>query len=114
MSYAYRQDAERGFATVETRLVIDDPVAESDDGMVVTSAVVAVGRSSLAMLHRLAASRDGRLLAHFYQAGVHFDLAARRSAPWPELLARQGARAHDAGTLISGFSWRPVSIMGMT
>jgi acyl-CoA thioesterase FadM len=30
------------------------------------------------------AARDGRLLAQFYQAGVHFDLAARRAVPWPQ------------------------------
>ncbi|HUZ71630.1 MAG TPA: thioesterase family protein [Stellaceae bacterium] len=92
MTHAYRQDAGRGFATFETRLAIDDPAAGAGDGLVVASEVVAVGRSSLAMLHRLAASRDGRALARFYQAGVHFDLAARRSAPWPDSL-RDKARA---------------------
>ncbi len=84
MTQAYRQAANRGFATFETRLAIDDLRIEAGEGLVVTSGVIAVGRSSLTMLHRLTASRDGRTLARFHQAGVHFDLAARRSAPWPE------------------------------
>ena len=86
MSHAYRHDAARGFATYETRLVIDDAAAMPGDGLVVTSGIVAVGRSSLAMLHCLAATREGRVLGRFYQAGVHFDLEGRRSAPWPDAL----------------------------
>jgi acyl-CoA thioesterase FadM len=44
------------------------------------------------------ASSNGRLLAQFYQAGVHFDLAARRAAPWPpefrDKAASLGCAAH--------------------
>ena len=97
MSYAYRREAERGFATFETRLVIDDPSAGAGEGVFATSGVVAVGRSSLAMLHRLHATSDRRPLARFYQAGVHFDLAARRSSPWPD-----GLRDQARGFLIAG------------
>lgn len=92
MTHAYRQEANRGFATFETRLAIDNSSAEAGEGLVVTSGVVTIGRSSLAMLHRLHAVREGRLLARFYQAGVHFDLAARRSCPWPVEL-REKAQA---------------------
>jgi acyl-CoA thioester hydrolase len=79
---AYRRHAQRGFATFETRLTLDSP-ARIGDGVVVASAILDVGSSSLRMLHRLSESQSGRRLAHFYQAGVHFNLEARRSAPWP-------------------------------
>ncbi len=91
MTAAYRRDARRGFATFETRLVIDDPRASVGDGLVASGDVVAVGNSSLRMLHRLASSRDGRQLARFHQAGVHFDLDARRAAPWPESMRLRAA-----------------------
>jgi acyl-CoA thioesterase FadM len=83
MMQSYRELERRGFATFETRLAIGDSSAIAGEGLVTTSDVVMVGRSSLAMVHRLHATRDGRPIARFYQAGVHFDLAARRSAPWP-------------------------------
>ncbi len=83
MSSAYRRAENRGFATFETRLSLEAPRLRAGDGLVVTSGVIAVGGSSLRVLHRMRAARDGRLVAQLYQAGVHFDLAARRSAPWP-------------------------------
>ena len=83
MSGAYRRANNRGFATFETRLSLETRRAAPGDGVVVTSGIIAVGTSSLRMLHRMRATTDGRPLAQFYQAGVHFDLAARRSAPWP-------------------------------
>ena len=85
MTENYRRSANRGFATFETRLRLVDSVAAGEE-IVVTSGIVAIGTSSLRMLHRMHAARDGRPLAQFYQAGVHFDLAARRSAPWPAAL----------------------------
>ena len=89
MTHAYRDAAQHGFATFETRLAIDDSAATADEGLVATSGIVTIGRSSLAMLHRLHRTQDGRAVARFYQAGVHFDLAARRSSPWPaELRAK--------------------------
>jgi acyl-CoA thioesterase FadM len=84
MSDAWRRSNDRGFATVETRLLVADESAAPGSSVVVTSGVIAVGASSLRMLHRLRDGRDGRFLAHFYQAGVNFDLAARRAAPWPQ------------------------------
>ncbi|HUK60109.1 MAG TPA: acyl-[acyl-carrier-protein] thioesterase [Stellaceae bacterium] len=88
MSSAYRSASNRGFATFETLLSLEGRPAAPGDGLVVTSGIVAVGASSLRLLHRMRASADGQLLAQFYQAGVHFDLALRRSAPWlPELRA---------------------------
>jgi acyl-CoA thioester hydrolase len=83
MSAAYRRDANRGFATFETLLALEAARAEAGDGIVVASGIVALGGASLRMLHRLRRARDGALVATVYQAGVQFDLAARRSAPWP-------------------------------
>jgi acyl-CoA thioesterase FadM len=89
MDEAYRRNANRGFATFETRLALAHPAASVGDGIMVTSGVAAIGGSSLRLGHRMQATRDGRTLARFDQAGVHFDLAARRSTPWPaELRAR--------------------------
>ncbi len=92
MSAAYRRTADRGFATFETRLSIEERRVAPGDGLVVSSGLIAVGSSSLRMLHSMRAARDGRLLARFYQAGVHFDLAARRSAPWPPDLRAMAER----------------------
>lgn len=83
MTESYRRKADRGFATFETRLALESPAPVDGSGIVVTSGIVAMGSSSLRLLHRMRAVRDGRLVAQFYQAGVHFDLAARRAAPWP-------------------------------
>jgi len=88
MTHEYRRRANHGFATFETRLEIGDSAAGVGEGLVVTSGIDTIGRSSLAMVHRLTAARDGRPMARFYQAGVHFDLAARRSSPWPDELRR--------------------------
>ena len=97
MTESYRREADRGFATFETRLALEPSSPEDGSGIVVTSGVIAIGGSSLRLLHRMRAARDGRLVAQFYQAGVHFDLAARRAAPWPpELRDRAEALRFDA------------------
>ena len=83
MSETYRREHNRGFATFETRLALEHPAPAEGEGLVVTSGVAAIGGSSLRLVHRMRASGDGRLLARFYQAGVQFDLAARRATPWP-------------------------------
>jgi acyl-CoA thioesterase FadM len=84
MNDAWRRANNRGFATVETRLLVADESVVPGTSVIVTSGVIAVGTSSLRMLHRLRDGSDGRFFAHFYQAGVNFDLAARRPAPWPQ------------------------------
>lgn len=81
MDETSRRQARRGFATFETRLALE-AVPRAGDGVAIASAILAVGTSSLRMLHRMSATRTGRPLATFYQAGVNFDLDARRSAPF--------------------------------
>ena len=61
MSASYRRAANRGFATFETRLSLEPPCAAPGDGLVITSGIIAVGTSSLRMLHRMRAASDGRL-----------------------------------------------------
>ncbi len=114
MDPSYRRAANHGFATFETRLAIEDPTAAAGDGLVVTSGVVTVGRSSLGMLHRLESSRDGRPLARFYQAGVHFDLAARRSSPGRTRSAHRAEALAHRRLVILVFSRSRNSIKGMT
>ena len=83
MTEAYRREKNRGFATFETRLALEEPGPAEGSGIVVASGVAAIGGSSLRLVHHMRAAKGGRLLARFYQAGVHFDLAARRATPWP-------------------------------
>ena len=83
MSESYRREANRGFATFETRLALAGPPPEEGSGIVIASGVLTLGGSSLQLVHRMRAAQGGRLLAEYYQAGVNFDLAARRAAPWP-------------------------------
>lgn len=89
---AYRRETRRGYATFETRLDLAPQAALAGEGIELTSAVVAIGNSSLRMRHRMRATRGGRLLASLYQAGVLFDLETRRPVPIPpELRARAAA-----------------------
>jgi acyl-CoA thioester hydrolase len=79
----YMQRERRGFSTFEMRLLVDAALPGAGDGIAVRSGLVAVGNSSLRMLHELYLARNGDPIAHCYQSGVHFDLEARRSAPMP-------------------------------
>jgi acyl-CoA thioesterase FadM len=86
MTGHYRGEQNRGFATFETQLALETPAPRLGDGIVVTSGIAAIGTSSLRLVHTMRATRDGRLHARFRQAGVQFDLARRKSAPWPDEL----------------------------
>lgn len=89
MTPAYMRDNRRGFSTFETRLHLLAPPPGAGDGLVVTSRLVAAGNSSLRMTHEMRQAKTGERLALFHQAGVHFDLEARRSAPMPAELREQ-------------------------
>lgn len=83
---SYMRAEQRGFSTFETRLHLLAPPPGAGDGVVLTSGVLGAGNASIRLRHELRASASGALLAAFYQAGVHFDIEARRSAPWPAAL----------------------------
>jgi acyl-CoA thioester hydrolase len=83
MNAAYMRQHRRGFSTFETRLHVLAPPPGAGDGLVLKSGVIAAGNSSLRLLHELRQAKSGERLALFHQAGVHFDMEARRSAPMP-------------------------------
>jgi acyl-CoA thioesterase FadM len=90
MTPAYMREARRGFSTFETRLRLEGPRPRAGDLVVVRSAVAQLGNSSIRIVHRMFDARTEALVATFHQSGVHFDMEARRSAPWPESLREQG------------------------
>ena len=91
MTPAYMRREKRGFSTFETRLHLAAPPPGAGDGVVVRSALLAVGNSSLRMLHELSLARTGERLALFHQSGVHFDLEGRRSAALPAELREKAS-----------------------
>ncbi len=86
MTPAYMRQHRRGFSTFETRLDLLAPPPGAGEGLVLRSGLIAAGNSSLRMMHELRRGHDGELLACFHQAGVHFDMETRRSAPLPPAL----------------------------
>jgi acyl-CoA thioesterase FadM len=93
MTPAYMREAKRGFSTFETRLEILGPEPRAGEGVALASGLLDVGKSSFKMLHAMHAARSGAPLATFYQAGVHFDLEARRSSPMPDALREKALAA---------------------
>jgi acyl-CoA thioester hydrolase len=91
MTSTYMRSEKRGFATFETRLELFPPPPATGESISVTSGMLELGRSSVKILHEMKRV-GGTRVARFYQAGVHFDLEARRSAPLPDPL-RERARA---------------------
>src|SRR6185437_7084359 len=83
MTPDYMRAERRGFSTFETRLELLAPPPAAGDALVLRSGLLKAGNASLHMLHEMSLARTGERLAAFHQAGVHFDLEARRSAPLP-------------------------------
>jgi len=92
MTPAYMRDQRRGFSTFETRLHLLAPPPGAGEGLVLRSGLTGAGTSSLRMVHEMRHAKSGERLALFHQSGVHFDMAARRSAPLPPGL-REKAQA---------------------
>jgi acyl-CoA thioesterase FadM len=99
MSSTYMRAEKRGFATFETRMELFAPMPAVGDGVAIASGMIEIGKSSVRILHEMRLSQGGRRVARFYQAGVHFDLEARRSTPLPDAL-----RARARGLLIASSS----------
>jgi acyl-CoA thioester hydrolase len=83
MSSTYMRGEKRGFATFETRLELFSPAPAIGETVAMRSGMLNVGNSSVTILHQMHLPHSGRRVARYYQAGVHFDLEARRSAPLP-------------------------------
>lgn len=84
MSSTYMRDQKRGFATFDTRLELFPPAPAVGEMVAMQSGMLNVGNSSVTILHEMRLPHSNRRVARYYQAGVHFDLEARRSAPLPD------------------------------
>ena len=62
------------------------PIPAIGESIVISSGILDLGKSSVKVLHEMKLARGLRRVARFYQAGVYFDLEARRSAPLPDVL----------------------------
>lgn len=91
MTSTYMRVEKRGFATFDTRLELFPPAPTIGDAVAISSGMLSVGNSSVTILHDMRLQRTGRRVARYYQAGVHFDLEARRSSALPESL-RENAK----------------------
>jgi acyl-CoA thioesterase FadM len=85
MTARYLRENHRGFSTFELDLAIK-AVPVVGDHLVVESALIQIGRSSIRVLHRMRDGRSGAEIATLGQYGVHFDMEARRPAPLPDAL----------------------------
>jgi acyl-CoA thioester hydrolase len=80
---SYMEEERRGFSTFELRLgVTGSP--RLGDAVLVDSAIVHLGNTSMRLVHRLRDPAAGTEFARLDQYGVLLDLDARRPAPLPE------------------------------
>jgi acyl-CoA thioester hydrolase len=82
---AYMRESHRGFSTFEFQLGLGREV-QAGDPLVVHSALVHVGNSSLRFFHTMLDERNGAEVASLEQSGVHFDQDLRRPASLPDAL----------------------------
>lgn len=81
----------RGFATLESRLALTPWQPGAGAEIATTSGFLAIGRSSVSMIHDMIEVKGGERIARFYQAGAHFDLDRRRSTPVPDAMRTKAA-----------------------
>jgi acyl-CoA thioester hydrolase len=82
MTPAYCRQERRAYSTFEFRLSFPGAL-RAGDPVLVRTALLHVGNSSIRILHRMANARTNEPVATLEQAGVHLDLDARRPAPLP-------------------------------
>jgi len=85
MTPAYSRQERRQYSTFEFRLSFPGFV-RAGDLVLVRSALLHVGTSSIRIGHRMTNAQTHELVATLEQAGVHFDTEARRPAPLPPAL----------------------------
>ncbi len=93
---AFYRDNRRGFSTFEFQLAVDG-LLQAGDMVVVKSAPLHVGNSSLRMFHQMLNARTGKRVAALDQLGVLLDLDARRPTPMPDWM-KERAKALVAPT----------------
>lgn len=92
MTSTYMRAEKRGFATFETRMELFPPAPAIGESVALSSGILDLGKSSVRILHEMRLARSLRRVARLYQAGVHFDLESRRSAPLPDALRAKARR----------------------
>lgn len=85
MTPSYARERNVGFSTVRFDFRSGDDAAVGAP-LMTQSSVTGVGRTSLAIEHRLSRVADGVEVARLTQVGVHLDKGRRRPAPWPEAI----------------------------
>ncbi len=93
---AFYRDQRRGFSTFEFQLAVDGAL-RAGDHIVVKSAPLHVGNTSLRMFHQMLDARTGKRVAALDQLGVLLDLDARRPSPMPDWM-KERAKALVAPT----------------
>jgi acyl-CoA thioesterase FadM len=91
MTQEYLRAERRGFSTFEFKLLFPGSL-RAGDRILVRSALVHVGNSSMRFLHRMANAGTGGEVALLEQSGVHLDMEARRPTALPAAL-RDRAKA---------------------
>jgi acyl-CoA thioester hydrolase len=88
---AFYREQRRGFSTFEFQLTVDR-LMRPGDLVMVKSAPLHVGNTSLRMFHQMVAVGSGVRIATLDQLGVLLDLDARRPSPMPDWM-KERARA---------------------
>lgn len=83
MTPAYMRDNRIGFSTFAFDIHFYHRPALGTS-LIAQSCIGRIGRSSLQMVHRLIRAQDGVEICRLSQMGVHLDMEARRSTPFPE------------------------------
>ena len=83
MTPAFYREQRGGFSTFEFALAVDD-LLRVGAHVVVKSAPLHIGNSSMRIFHQMLDARTGKRLAALDQLGVFLDLDARRPTPLPD------------------------------
>ena len=94
---AFYREHHGGFSTFEFRLAVDG-LLRAGDLIVVKSAPLHIGNSSMRIFHQMLDARTGTRVAALDQLGVLLDLDARRPTPLPDWM-KERAKALLAPTV---------------
>jgi len=86
---AYYREERGGFSTFEFQLTFDG-LLEAGEMIVVKSAPLHIGNSSMRIFHQMLNARTGKRVATLDQFGVMLDLDGRRPKPLPDWMKERG------------------------